>query len=222
MRRHLHPSLPGIVLAFLLSFAAAPLHAAEPVELVEGAINRVLETLRAEEARAAAEPEFVLEVIETEIMPLVDFDGMARLILARHWRDASPEQRERFTEAFRNTLLQTYGVRLGDYLDHRVVVIQRRSRQDDRMAVVATEIEIGRGQPNVVVNYRLRPVEGEWRVFDVEAEGLSFVGNFRTQFNTEISRNGLDALIGRLEAGDRSLIEEVIDEAISNGGAAGG
>jgi phospholipid transport system substrate-binding protein len=74
----------------------------------------------------------------------------------------------------------------------------------------------------VVVNYRLRPVEGEWRVFDVEAEGLSFVGNFRTQFNTEISRNGLDALIGRLEAGDRSLIEEVIDEAISNGGAAGG
>jgi phospholipid transport system substrate-binding protein len=222
MRRHLHPSLPGIVLAFLLAFAAAPLHAAEPVELVEGAINRVLETLRAEEARAAAEPEFVLEVIETEIMPLVDFDGMARLILARHWRDASPEQRERFTEAFRNTLLQTYGVRLGDYLDHRVVVIQRRSRQDDRMAVVATEIEIGRGQPNVVVNYRLRPVEGEWRVFDVEAEGLSFVGNFRTQFNTEISRNGLDALIGRLEAGDRSLIEEVIDEAISNGGAAGG
>jgi phospholipid transport system substrate-binding protein len=222
MRRHLHPSLPGIVLAFLLSFAAAPLHASEPVELVEGAINRVLETLRAEEALAAAEPEFVLGVIETEIMPLVDFDGMARLILARHWREASPQQRERFTEAFRNTLLQTYGVRLGDYLDHRVVVIQRRSRQDDRMAVVATEIEIGRGQPNVVVNYRLRPVEGEWRVFDVEAEGLSFVGNFRTQFNTEISRNGLDALIGRLEAGDRSLIEEIIDEAISNGGGAGG
>jgi phospholipid transport system substrate-binding protein len=222
MRRHRHPSLPGIVLAFLLAFATAPLHAAEPVELVEGAINRVLETLRAEEARAAAEPEFVLAVIESEIMPLVDFDGMSRLILARHWRDASAEQRERFTEAFRNTLLQTYGVRLGDYLDHSVVLIPRRSRQDERMAVVATEIEIGRGQPNVVVNYRLRPVEGQWRVFDVEAEGLSFVGNFRTQFNTEITRNGLDALIGRLEAGDRSLIEEAIDEAISNGSPAGG
>lgn len=221
MRRRRHPSLPGIVLAFLLSFAAAPLHAAEPVELVEGAINRVLETLRAQEGRASADPEFVLGVIETEIMPLVDFDGMSRLILARHWRDASPEQRERFTKAFRNTLLQTYGVRLGDYLDHSVVMIPRRSRQDERMAVVATEIEIGRGQPNVVVNYRLRPVDGEWRVFDVEAEGLSFVGNFRTQFNTEITRNGLDALIGRLEAGDRSLIEEVIDEAVANGGPGG-
>jgi phospholipid transport system substrate-binding protein len=222
MRKH-HPlALPGIVLAFLLLFTAAPLQAAEPVELVEGAINRVMETLRAEEARAAAEPEFVLDVIESEIMPLVDFDGMARLILARHWRDASPAQRERFTEAFRNTLLQSYGVRLADYLDRRVVVVPRRSRQDDRMAVVSTEIEVGRGQPNIVVNYRLRPVGGDWRVFDVEAEGLSFVGNFRTSFNTEIGRHGLDALIARLEAGDRSLIEEIIDEAVSNGNAAGG
>nr|WP_296748057.1 ABC transporter substrate-binding protein [Thioalkalivibrio sp.] len=215
-------ALPGVVLAFLLLFAAAPLQAAEPVELVEGAITRVMETLRAEEARAAAEPEFVLEVIESEIMPLVDFDGMARLILARHWRDASPAQRERFTEAFRDTLLQSYGVRLADYLDRRVVVVPRRSRQDDRMAVVSTEIEVGRGQPNIVVNYRLRPVDGEWRVFDVEAEGLSFVGNFRTSFNTEIGRHGLDALIERLEAGDPSLIEETIEDAVSNGNASGG
>jgi phospholipid transport system substrate-binding protein len=88
--------------------------------------------------------------------------------------------------------------------------------------VVATEIEACRGQPNIVVNYRLRPVEGDWRVFDVEAEGLSFIGNFRTSFNTEIGRHGLDALIERLEAGDRTLIEEAIDEAASNGDAADG
>ena len=222
MRKDRPFAFSGVVLVFLLLFTAAPLQAAEPVELVEGAINRVMETLRAEEARATAEPEFVLEVIETEIMPLVDFDGMARLILARHWRDASPVQRERFTEAFRDTLLQSYGVRLADYLDRRVAVVPRRSRQDDRMAVVSTEIEVGPGQPNIVVNYRLRPVDGDWRVFDVEAEGLSFVGNFRTSFNTEIGRHGLDALITRLEAGDRSLIEETIDEAVSNGNATDG
>lgn len=222
MKKDRPRALTGVVLAFLLLFTAAPLQAAEPVELVEGAINRVMETLRAEEARAGAEPEFVLGVIESEIMPLVDFDGMSRLILARHWRDASSAQRERFTKAFRDTLLQSYGVRLADYLDRRVVVVPRRSRQDDRMAVVSTEIEVGRGQPNIVVNYRLRPVDGDWRVFDVEAEGLSFVGNFRTSFNTEIGRDGLDALIARLEAGDRSLIEETIDEAVSNGNPADG
>ncbi len=220
--RHPKTTLAGVIFAILSAVITLPVHAAEPVELVEGAINRVLDTLRADESRAAAEPDFVLGVIEEEIMPLVDFDGMARLILARHWRDASTEQRERFTEAFRNTLLQAYGVRLADYLDRRVIMIPRRSRQDDRMAVVATEIELGRGQSNVSVNYRLRPVSGEWKVFDVEAEGLSFVGNFRTQFNAEIGRHGLDSLIERLEAGDRSLIEEAVDEAVSERNASGG
>ncbi len=217
MKGRFHSALAGLLLLGAFMLGAAPLHAAEPTELVEGAINRVLDSLRADQARAESDPDFVLQVIENEILPLVDVEGMARLILARHWRDATPEQRRRFTEAFRNTLLNAYGVRLADYLDRRVVVIPRRSRQDDRMAVVATEIEVGRGQPNLVVNYRLRPVDGEWKVFDVEAEGLSFVGNFRTSFNTEIGRDGLDALIARLEAGDRSLIEEVIDDAAQQG-----
>ncbi len=217
MKGRFHSALAGLLLLGAFMLGAAPLHAAEPTELVEGAINRVLDSLRADQARAESDPDFVLQVIENEILPLVDVEGMARLILARHWRDATPEQRRRFTEAFRNTLLNAYGVRLADYLDRRVVVIPRRSRQDDRMAVVATEIEVGRGQPNLVVNYRLRPVDGEWKVFDVEAEGLSFVGNFRTSFNTEIGRDGLEALIARLEAGDRSLIEEVIDDAAQQG-----
>lgn len=216
MTARIQSVLAGILLLFA-SVSGATVQAAEPIELVEAAIERVLDTLRADEARAQSDPGFVLQVIEEEILPLVDIEGMARLILARHWRDATPEQRGRFIEAFRNTLLNAYGVRLADYLDRRVVVIPRRSRQDDRMAVVATEIEVGRGQPNLVVNYRLRPVDGEWKVFDVEAEGLSFVGNFRTSFNTEIGRHGLDALIARLEAGDRSLIDEVIDESAQQG-----
>lgn len=216
MTARIQSVLAGVLLLFA-SVSGATVQAAEPIELVEAAIERVLDTLRADEARAQSDPGFVLQVIEEEILPLVDIEGMARLILARHWRDATPEQRGRFIEAFRNTLLNAYGVRLADYLDRRVVVIPRRSRQDDRMAVVATEIEVGRGQPNLVVNYRLRPVDGEWKVFDVEAEGLSFVGNFRTSFNTEIGRHGLDALIARLEAGDRSLIDEVIDESAQQG-----
>lgn len=212
MKKRLQTALGSLLLLCAFVLAAGPLHAAEPVELVEGAINRVLETLRADEARAQDDPDFVLEVIEEEVLPLIDIDGMARLILARHWRDATPEQRQRFTAAFRDTLLNAYGVRLADYLDRRVVVVPRRSRQDDRMAVVSTEIEMGRGQPNIAVNYRLRPVDDEWKVFDVEAEGLSFVGNFRSSFNTEIGRHGLDALIERLEDGDRTLIEEAVPE----------
>lgn len=209
-----------LLLLFVLAWPATAEEADSPTELVRQAVDDVFETLRADEERAREDGEFVIGVIEDKILPHVDVDGMARLVLARHWRDASSEQRTRFTEAFTQTLLQAYGSQLGEHLDKEVRVIERRSRQDDRMAVVATEVVMGSGQSNIQVNYRLRPVNGDWKVFDVEAEGLSFVGNFRTRFNEEINRDGLDALIERLEDGDQELIEEAVgDAAADNGGA---
>nr|WP_026143124.1 MULTISPECIES: ABC transporter substrate-binding protein [unclassified Thioalkalivibrio] len=209
-------SLPLGLMVLLL---AAPAQADNPAEIIQQSIDAVYKELRANESRAQEDPDFVIGVIEDKILPGVDVNGMARLVLARHWRDASSEQQSRFTEAFKNTLLQAYGVQLADHLDKDVRVIERRSRQDERMAVVATEVVMGSGQSNIQVNYRLRPVNGEWKVFDVEAEGLSFVGNFRTRFNEEINRDGLDALIERLEDGDESLVEDAVGDAIQDNGA---
>lgn len=208
--------LPLALLALLL---AVPAQADNPTEIIKQSIDEVYEELRANESRAQEDPDFVIGVIEDRILPGVDVNGMARLVLARHWRDASSEQQRRFTEAFKDTLLRAYGVQLADHLDKDVRVIERRSRQDERMAVVATEVVMGSGQSNLQVNYRLRPVNGEWKVFDVEAEGLSFVGNFRTRFNEEINRDGLEALIARLEDGDESLVEDAVGDAISENGA---
>ncbi|ADC70898.1 toluene tolerance family protein [Thioalkalivibrio sp. K90mix] len=215
-------ALPAPLWLLLLLALPGAAQADNPTEIIKQSIDEVYEKLRANEDRAQEDPDFVIGVIEDKILPGVDVEGMSRLVLARHWRDASSEQRERFTEAFKNTLLQAYGVQLADHLDKEIRVIERRSRQDDRMAVVATEIVMGSGQSNLQVNYRLRPVNGEWKVFDVEAEGLSFVGNFRNRFNEEINRNGLDALIERLEDGDRELVDDamegIADETSNNDG----
>ena len=206
--------------ALLLATLAPAAQAESPVQMMERSVNEVYEVLRENEERAQEEPEFVIEVLRERVLPHVDVDGMARLVLARHWRDASDEQRSRFTEAFTTTLLQVYGVQLADHLDKEVRIIERRSREDDRMAVVASEIVMGSGQSNLQVNYRLRPVNGEWKVFDVEAEGLSFVGNFRSRFGDEISRDGLEELIVRLEDGDEELIEEAVDDVAEETDAA--
>ncbi|WP_018137783.1 MULTISPECIES: phospholipid-binding protein MlaC [unclassified Thioalkalivibrio] len=213
-------ALPAPLWLLLLLALPGAAQAENPTEIIKQSIEEVYEKLRSNEDRAQEDPDFVIGVIEDKILPGVDVEGMSRLVLARHWRDASSEQRERFTKAFKNTLLQAYGVQLADHLDKDIRVIERRSRQDDRMAVVATEIVMGSGQSNLQVNYRLRPVNGEWKVFDVEAEGLSFVGNFRNRFNEEINRNGLDALIERLEDGDRELVDDAMEgiaDEVDNG-----
>lgn len=199
----------SLLLAALLGLTPMLASAEESTAIVKESVDEVLEVLRADPERAREDPEFVIEVVEDKVLPHVDVEGMARLVLARHWRDATDEQRTRFTDAFTQTLLQAYGSQLGEYLDSEVRIMERRSRQDERMAVVATEIVLGQGESNVRVNYRLRRVDGTWKVFDVEAEGLSFVGNFRTRFNEEVNRNGLESLIVRLEEGDTELLEEI-------------
>ncbi|MGM0552731.1 MAG: MlaC/ttg2D family ABC transporter substrate-binding protein [Pseudomonadota bacterium] len=208
----LSSSLAALSLLLALVWPAAGTAADSPVEMIQQSVDEVFEVLRNNEERSREDPDYIIGVIEEQVLPNVDVDGMARLVLATHWREASPEQRERFTAAFTRTLLQAYGVQLADHLDKEVRVIERRSRQDERMAVVATEIVMGSGESNIQVNYRLRPVNGAWKVFDVEAEGLSFVGNFRSRFNTEINRESLDALIERLEDGDEELIEEAVGD----------
>ncbi|MCG5500666.1 MlaC/ttg2D family ABC transporter substrate-binding protein [Ectothiorhodospira lacustris] len=197
-------------LVLVLSLVPAAATTQDPVKLVEQTSAQVLNKLRKDPERTRNDPDFLYGLVDDIILPILDFQGMSRLILARHWRTATPEQRERFVDAFQNTLMRTYTLQMAEHMDKDIRVLPHRSRQDERMASVATEIVMGQGRSNIPVIYSLRPVDGEWKVFDLTVEGLSFVTNFRTNFGAEVERHGLDALIERLEAGDESLIEEAV------------
>lgn len=212
MKSFIHLVLATVVaLATSVSVANASLPEQDPVDLVTRTADEVLEKLREDPERTREDPEFLFELVDDIILPLIDWQGMSRLILARHWRTAESEQRERFVKAFRGMLVRTYTQQMAEHMDKDIRVLPHRSFTDERMASVASEIVMGQGQSNISVNYSLRPVDGEWKVFDLTVEGLSFVTNFRTNFGAEVDRHGLDALITRLEEGDESLIEDAVE-----------
>lgn len=215
------PSLrSGAILLALLGvlLTAFPAHAnpGDPVEQVRESAERVLQLLRENEQRLKNESDYVYELVEEEILPLVDFEGMSRLILGRHWRTASPEQRTRFVEAFRDTMVRAYAGQLTEHSDKRVIVNERRSRTDGNRATVATEIVVGQGRPNIPVVYDLRVVDGHWKAFNLTVESWSLVTNFRTTFGAEIEgarseKEGLENLIQRLERRDEDLVTTVVE-----------
>jgi phospholipid transport system substrate-binding protein len=184
----------------------------DPAKEVGESANRVLEMLRENSERLRSDENFVYELVEQEILPAVDLEGMSRLILARHWRTASSEQRDRFVQAFTNTMVRAYAGQLAEHADKRIIVNERRSRVDGNRATVATEIVVGQGRPNVPVTYSLRIVDDRWKAYDLTVEGLSLVTNFRTNFNNEIERSGLENLIQRLEKGDRDLVRQGVEQ----------
>jgi phospholipid transport system substrate-binding protein len=195
-----------IGLMAVLALALAPLHAAEkidsstPQKLIETSSTALLENLDANRAAYRKDISGLYKVIDSEFLPHVDVPYAAQQVLGKHWREASAEQKKRFTDALYQSLLTTYGKALLDFTSDRMQVLPSQDDPAGTRASVRTKVRTSNGT-DVAVNYTLRKVGSEWKVWDVVIEGISYVKSFRDDFGTEIDQKGLEALLARLEKG---------------------
>jgi phospholipid transport system substrate-binding protein len=205
MMRHL-VSRGLLSLLGLLAAAATP--AAEavpgpaPQELIEATARRMLESLDADRAAVRQDPKRVQALVDEILLPHFDTDYSARLVLGRHWRDATPEQRRRFVDAFYRSLLRNYGFALAEFTADRLVVLPFRGDLSNGQATIRTEVKRSDGT-RVPVNYTMRATPAGWKAWDVTIEGISYVRNFRNDVGAEVDQRGLDAVIERLERENR-------------------
>lgn len=170
-----------------------------PNELIESVAQTLLNELDGRRDELKREPEKIRELVDEYMLPYFDTEYAARLVLARHWRDATPEQRKRFVEAFYQSMLQNYGEALLEFTPDRLTILPFRGDPQDKMATVRTEVVRTNGT-RVPVNYTLRRTPEGWKAWDVTIEGISYIKSFRTDFGSEIDQRGLDAVIERLES----------------------
>jgi len=189
-----------LVAAVLTSTVVLAADAAQqgPGELIDQAARQVLKELDAHRAEMRKDPQKIRNLVDQYLLPHFDTEYAARLVLAKSWRTATPDQRKRFINAFYQSLLQNYGESLLDFTPDRMTVQPYRGEPTETTATVKTEIRRDNGS-RVPVNYSLRKTEAGWKAFDITIEGISYVKSFRTDFGTEIEQKGLDAVIERLE-----------------------
>jgi phospholipid transport system substrate-binding protein len=183
------------------TFAAAPAPAADetPVRLVRETTDKILALIKANRDAYARDPARLYAVADEIVLPHFDFRKMSQLVLQQAWREASEDQRARFTTEFRNLLVRTYATALLKYNDEQIVVLPFRPEADERRAVVKTEVRRSGGAAPVPIRYDFyRNKEGQWKVFDVTIEGVSLVTSYSTTYAERIRRDGLDALIASL------------------------
>jgi len=126
-----------------------------------------------------------------------DFKTMSQLVIARHWRSFSPEQRKEFIREFKAFLSRTYGDRIDRYSNERVEIVGERPAPRGDVKVM-TRI-VGGEYEGAEVEYRLRERDGTWRVIDVKVEGISLVINYRDQFKALLAREGPEGLLEQLK-----------------------
>ena len=187
-----------IKLLFLaVFFSINSIAALGPEELVKKTAEDVLFAIKADEEIQKGNKEKIYQLAEEKILPNFDFERVARLVLGRAWRSASDEQKKEFIVQFRTLLLKTYTVALSKYKNQTIEFKPTRMSDTDEIVIVKTEITQSGGQP-IRVNYALSKNSGKWLVFDIVIEGVSLVTNYRSQFSSEIKRNGMDTLIKKL------------------------
>ena len=191
-----------LLLLCLVAFGPASVNvlAAEPqppLEMIKQTADRMLVKLKEDQAIIRKDPTRIYALVSDIVLPRFDFERMAAWVLGKHWRTATPVQREKFVAEFRNLLVRTYATSLTDYTDRSINYTPVRADPGAKEVTVHTTIEQA-GAPAIPIDYSLALKEGEWKVYDVAIEGVSLVTNYRTSFSNEIRKSGLDKLIAKL------------------------
>ncbi|HXV10785.1 MAG TPA: ABC transporter substrate-binding protein [Burkholderiales bacterium] len=198
-----------LVLAFL-SGLGQPLFAQNTVApdvLAKGVTDEVIAILRADPDAFAGNPAKVIELVENKVLPHFNFMRMTQLAVGKNWRQASAQQRDALTGQFRTLLVRTYATAFTAYRDQTISYRPLRMQPEDVDVVVRSQI-IQQSGPPVGVDYSMEKTASGWKVYDVAIEGVSLVQNYRSTFNGEVQRGGIDGLIGALEAKNRQLVQK--------------
>ena len=147
----------------------------------------------------AADPMAVRGLVDHRLRPKADVLYAGQLILGRHWSDADPAQRRRFAEALYSSLVTRYASGLLLLTPNNVTVAPPSAAQNEGDAEVELRVHAGLATP-VPVFLQLRSGNGRWRIYDARWEGQSYVFSLRNAFAQQIRRDGLETVIGRLEA----------------------
>ena len=181
-----------------LLLAAPAVRAADeaPDALIKRMSAEVLDNIKADKSIQAGDVSKVMALVESQILPNVNFTRMTASAVGRSWRQATPEQQRKLQDEFKILLTRTYSGALAQVKDQTVNVKPLRAAAADTEVVVRTEV-MGKGDP-VQLDYRLEKVGAAWKIYDLNVLGVWLVETYRTQFAQEINAKGIDGLIASL------------------------
>ncbi|MDA0231770.1 MAG: ABC transporter substrate-binding protein [Proteobacteria bacterium] len=196
-RRQIIASLA--VLMFSFSAASVPANAndTEASKFILSLGESALRVLRDKENTTFSEREFAFRQILVEGFHI---NTISRFVLGRHWRSATPAQRIDYTDVFVDFIVRVYASRFDSYNGEQFEIKETIASDAEGDTVVRTQILRPLGAAPIGVDFRVRVIEGSYRVVDVTVEGISMLHTHRVEFASVINRKGMDGFLDELRA----------------------
>ena len=168
-----------------------------PDALVRKNTNEILAAIKADKDLAAGNQKKIEKLADEKVLPFFNFVRMTQLAVGRNWRDANDAQKKSLIDEFRTLLVRTYSTSLTQFRNQTIDVKPLKVAPTDTEIVVKTQVNQPGGQP-IPIDYSMEKSGDSWKVYDVLIDGVSLVTNYRSSFNTEIQKSGIDGLIKSL------------------------
>jgi phospholipid transport system substrate-binding protein len=185
-----------LAIAFLATLAGGAQAQTEPDAFVRTISNDVLDAAKADKAIQAGDIDRIKTLVDTKVMPHVNFEAVTRSAVGPQWRQATPEQRAKLQTEFKTLLVRVYAGALTQIKDQTTEITKTQPVPGGNQVVVQSEVK-GKGEP-IKLDYRLDKVDAGWKIIDVNVGGIWLVTSYRSQFAQELSKGGIDGLIATL------------------------
>lgn len=204
----LRPALCAILLTLALGLPALAAAQATPEEVVTDVAGSLLAKIGENKEQYRANPELLEDLVRTDLLPAMDVEYSARLILGRAGRGATDAQISAFSDAMSAVLIERYASGMLEYRNReQLEVLPFRGELNDRATRIRTRVRTLNGA-QVPVDYMFRKTDAGWKAFDVIVEGISYVTTYRNQIMPQVQESGIDAVTARMAAGELELKAE--------------
>jgi phospholipid transport system substrate-binding protein len=197
----LKPLFAGLILSATLS-AAVLAADATPDALIKQIAVDVIDSAKADKNIQSGDVNSVIKLVDSKVMPNINFEAMTRSAVGPQWRSATPEQRSKLQAEFKVLLVRVYAGALAQIKDQTVEVTKTLPVPGGSQVVVQSEVK-GKGEP-IKLDYRLDKIDNAWKIIDVNVGGIWLVTSYRSQFAQEITTGGIDGLITKLAERNKS------------------
>jgi phospholipid transport system substrate-binding protein len=197
-------TLSSLVFATATLVANAAFAQTAPDAMIKQVAGDVIESVKNDKAIQAGDVSRIHGLVDTQVMPHVDFQRMTAAVVGKSWKTATPDQQAKLQAEFKTLLIRTYAGALSKVNAQTTIELKpTRSAPDDTDVTIHTNIK-GTGGDPIEIDYRLEKLPAEWKIFDVNVLGVWLVDQYKSSFAQQISASGIDGLISALVAKNKA------------------
>ena len=197
-----------LALLACVSASAQEADTRDPVTIIEETTAHILTNLDARRDEFTEKPALLRDLVNNDLLPLIDTEYSARLILGPAGRGVEPQQLSDFADAMSSVLLNRYADGLINFRSgEQIEVLPMKGNNTEKMTRVRTRLKLEKGG-FVPIDYAFRKTPSGWKAFDVTVEGISYVITFRNQISPQVKQNGIEKVTEDIRTGNIKLEKE--------------